>query len=82
MIHQDPFHDMFDFLFKNDAKTTAMFRNAVFASSADKIFLGEGEENAKLMLTSPILNGLQLIKIFELTHDNYILNYRSNLISI
>jgi len=58
-----------------------MFRNAVFASSADKILLEEGEEKAILKLTSPILNGLQLIKIFELSNDNYILDYSVQLIN-
>jgi len=67
--------------FRNDAKTTAMFRNAVFAASAEKILLEEGAEKAILKLTSPILNGLQLIKIFELNNDDYILNYSIQLIN-
>ena len=67
--------------FKGDTKTTAMFRNAVFASSEDHVVLEEGEGNVTLTLTSPIVNGLQLVKIFEASPDNYILNYRVQLIN-
>jgi len=67
--------------FINDAKTSALFRNAVFASSAENLVLEEGEGNVTLTLTSPIVNGLQLIKIFEATPASYILNYRVQLIN-
>ena len=67
--------------FKNAPEITALFRNAVFASSAEEIFAGEGEGNVGLTLTSPIINGLQLIKFFEVTQDSYILNYRVQLIN-
>ena len=67
--------------FKNDAKTSALFRNAVFATSADEIVLTEGGGKVTLTLTSPILNGLQLIKFFEVTPDSYIINYRVQLIN-
>ena len=67
--------------FKNDAKTNALFRNAVFAASSDHLVLEDGEGNTTLTLTSPILNGLQMIKIFEGTPDSYILNYRVQLIN-
>ena len=67
--------------FINDAKTSALFRNAVFASSAENLVLEEGEGNVTLTLTSPIVNGLQLIKIFEVTPASYILNYRVQLIN-
>ena len=67
--------------FKNDAKTDALFRNAVFATSADEIVLTEGEGEVTLTLTSPILNGLQLIKFFEISPDSYIINYRVQLIN-
>ena len=67
--------------FKNDAKTNALFRNAVFAASSDHLVLEDGEGNVTLTLTSPILNGLQMIKIFEVTPDSYILNYRVQLIN-
>jgi YidC/Oxa1 family membrane protein insertase len=67
--------------FKNDQKTSALFRNAVFATSAEKIVLDEGEGKVTLTLTSPILNGLQLIKFFEVTPGSYILNYRVQLIN-
>ena len=67
--------------FKGDTKTTAMFRNAVFASSEDHVVMEEGEGNVTLTLTSPIVNGLQLVKIFEASPDNYILNYRVQLIN-
>ena len=67
--------------FINDAKTSALFRNAVFASSAENLVLEEGEGNVTLTLPSPIVNGLQLIKIFEVTPASYILNYRVQLIN-
>ena len=67
--------------FKNDAKTSALFSNAVFATSADEIVLTEGGGKITLTLTSPILNGLQLIKFFEVTPDSYIVNYRVQLIN-
>ena len=67
--------------FKNDPKTSALFRNAVFAASAEEIVLGEGEGKVTLTLTSPVLNGLQLIKYFEVTPDSYIINYRVQLIN-
>ena len=67
--------------FKNDAKTSALFSNAVFATSADEIVLTEGGGKVTLTLTSPILNGLQLIKFFEVTPDSYIINYRVQLIN-
>ena len=67
--------------FKNDPKTSALFRNAVFAASAEEIVLDEGEGKVTLTLTSPVLNGLQLIKYFEVTPGNYIINYRVQLIN-
>jgi YidC/Oxa1 family membrane protein insertase len=67
--------------FKNDAKTSGLFRNAVFATSADELVLTEGGGKVTLTLTSPILNGLQLIKFFEVTPDSYIVNYRVQLIN-
>ncbi len=67
--------------FKNDPKTSALFRNAVFATSAEEIVLDEGEGKVTLTLTSPVLNGLQLIKYFEATPDSYIINYRVQLIN-
>ncbi len=67
--------------FKNAPEITALFRNAVFASSAEEIFAGEGEGNVVLTLTSPIINGLQLIKFFEVTPESYILNFRVQLIN-
>ncbi len=67
--------------FKNDTRTSAAFRNAVFASSAENLVLEDGEGSATLTLTSPIVNGLQMIKIFEVTSENYILNYRVQLIN-
>ena len=67
--------------FKNAPEITALFRNAVFASSAEEIFAGEGEGNVGLTLTSPIINGLQLIKFFEVTPESYILNFRVQLIN-
>tara|TARA_B100000700_G_scaffold331036_1_gene460911 strand:- start:2335 stop:4104 length:1770 start_codon:yes stop_codon:yes gene_type:complete len=67
--------------FKNDAKTSGMFRNTVFATTAEKIVVDDFNENAVLTLTSPILNGLQLIKTFEFTNDNYIFNYKIQLIN-
>ena len=67
--------------FKNDPKTSALFRNAVFATSAEEIVLDEGEGKVTLTLTSPVLNELQLIKYFEVTPDSYIINYRVQLIN-
>ena len=67
--------------FKNDTRTSAAFRNAVFASSAENLVLEDGEGSATLTLTSPIVNGLQMIKIFEVPSENYILNYRVQLIN-
>jgi len=67
--------------FKNDPKTSALFRNAVFAASAEEIVLDEGEGKVTLTLTSPVLNGLQLVKYFEVTPGNYIINYRVQLIN-
>ena len=67
--------------FKNAPQITALFRNAVFASSADEVVLDEGEDIFSLTLTSPIIKGLQLIKFFEVSQDSYILNYRVQLIN-
>ena len=67
--------------FKNAPEITTLFRNAVFASSADEVVLDEGEDIFSLTLTSPIIKGLQLIKFFEVSQDSYILNYRVQLIN-
>ena len=67
--------------FKNAPEITALFRNAVFASSADEVVLDEGEDIFTVTLTSPIIKGLQLIKFFEVSQDSYILNYRVQLIN-
>ncbi|RZO43849.1 MAG: membrane protein insertase YidC [Proteobacteria bacterium] len=67
--------------FKNAPEITALFRNAVFASSADEVVLDEGEDIFSLTLTSPIIKGLQLIKFFEVSQDSYILNFRVQLIN-
>ena len=56
--------------FKNAPEITALFRNAVFASSADEVVLDEGEDIFSLTLTSPIIKGLQLIKFFEVSQDS------------
>ena len=67
--------------FNGDAKTTEMFRNAVFSASEDQVVLEEGDGSTTLTLTSPIVNGLQMVKIFEAISDSYILNYRIQLIN-
>jgi YidC/Oxa1 family membrane protein insertase len=67
--------------FKGDPNTTALFRNAVFAASSDHVVMGETNGNAILKLTSPIVNGLQMIKIFEATPNSYVLNYSVQLIN-
>ena len=67
--------------FKGDAKTTEMFRNTVFSASQDNVVLEKGRLNTPLTLTSPIVNGLQMVKIFEANPDSYFLNYRIQLIN-
>ncbi|MBC8258440.1 MAG: membrane protein insertase YidC [SAR324 cluster bacterium] len=67
--------------FRGNAKTTELFRKTVFAASEDHVVLEEGDGNVKLTLTSPVVNGLQMIKVFEATPDSYILNYSAQLIN-
>jgi len=67
--------------FKGDSKTTEIFRNIVFSASEDHVVVLEGDKNASLTLTSPIVNGLQMVKIFEANPVSYTLNYRIQLIN-
>ena len=67
--------------FIGDSNTTSLFQNTVFAASEDYTIYGGGNGSPSLKLTSPILNGIQMIKTFEALPDSYILNYRVQLIN-
>ena len=62
--------------FKGDPITTQMFRKTVFAANEEYAVYDGGNGNPKLKLTSPIVNGIQMIKTFEAVPESYILNYR------
>ena len=67
--------------FKGDPITTQMFRKTVFAANEEYAVYDGGNGNPKLKLTSPIVNGIQMIKTFEAVPESYILNYRVQLIN-
>ena len=67
--------------FKGDPNTTSLFQNTVFASNEDYAVYDGGNVNPTLKLTSPIVNGIQMIKTFEAVPDSYILNYSVQLIN-
>tara|TARA_B100000579_G_scaffold252734_1_gene207936 strand:+ start:738 stop:2501 length:1764 start_codon:yes stop_codon:yes gene_type:complete len=67
--------------FKGDPKTTSLFRETVFAASEDHAVYNGKNGNPTLKLTSPIVNGIQMIKTFEAITDSYILNYSVQLIN-
>jgi hypothetical protein len=67
--------------FTGDPNTTKLFRNAVFAASEDYAVYDGENGNITIKLTSPTVNGIQMIKTFEAVPDSYILNYRVQLIN-
>ena len=67
--------------FKGDPNTTSLFQNTVFAASEDYTVYNGENGNPTLKLTSPIVNGIQMIKTFEAVPGSYILNYRVQLIN-
>ena len=67
--------------FKGDPNTTSLFQNTVFAASEDYSVYDGKNGNPTLKLTSPIVNGIQMIKTFEAVPDSYILNYSVQLIN-
>ena len=67
--------------FKGDPNTTSLFQNTVFAASEDYAVYDGENGNPTLKLTSPIVNGIQMIKTFEAVPDSYILNYSVQLIN-
>ena len=67
--------------FKGDPNTTSLFQNTVFAASEDYTVYDGENGNPTLKLTSPIVNGIQMIKTFEAVPDSYILNYSVQLIN-
>ena len=67
--------------FKGDPNTTSLFQNTVFAASEDYTVYNGENGNPTLKLTSPIVNGIQMIKTFEAIPESYILNYRVQLIN-
>ncbi len=67
--------------FKGDPNTTSLFRKTVFAASEDYAVYDGKNGNPTLKLTSPIVNGIQMIKTFETVPDSYILNYSVQLIN-
>ena len=67
--------------FKGDPNTTLLFRKTVFAASEDYTVYDGKNGNPTLKLTSPIVNGIQMIKAFETVPDSYILNYSVQLIN-
>ena len=67
--------------FKDDPNTTKQFRKAVFAASEDYAVYDVKNGNPKIKLTSPIVNGIQMIKTFEAVQDSYILKFSVQLIN-
>ena len=67
--------------FKGDPNTTSLFQNTVFAASEDYAVYDGENGKPTLKLTSPIVNGIQMIKTFEAVPDSYILNYSVQLIN-
>ena len=67
--------------FKGDPNTTSLFQKTVFAASEDYAVYDGENGNPTLKLTSPIVNGIQMIKTFEAVPDSYILNYSVQLIN-
>ena len=67
--------------FKGDPNTTSLFRKTVFAASEDYAVYDGKNGNPTLKLTSPNVNGIQMIKTFETVPDSYILNYSVQLIN-
>ena len=67
--------------FKGDPNTTSLFQKTVFAASEDYAVYDGKNGNPTLKLTSPIVNGIQMIKTFEAVPDSYILNYSVQLIN-
>ena len=58
-----------------------LFQNAVFSSNTKSIDLRDGKEIGTLILTSPIVNGLQIIKTFVFHPDSYVMDYAVQVIN-
>jgi len=72
--------EAFSIEFEGDAARTAKFAQAVYQSSADDLFV-DGEEAQQLVLTSPVVEGLQIVKTFTIRPDSYVLDYQAQVIN-
>lgn len=67
--------------FENNEEWSLLFRNASYASNVDNIKLNSEDEQKQLVLTSPVIGGIQLIKTFEIFSGTYVLNYKTQVIN-
>ncbi|MGK5094896.1 membrane protein insertase YidC [Deltaproteobacteria bacterium TL4] len=71
----------FSLEFEDNLQTSVDFKQTVFSSNQEQIVLQPGNEPATLILTSPVVNHLQVIKTFTFSPDSYVINYQIQIIN-
>ena len=67
--------------FEDFPKANQLLANTVFSSDQEEIILLEQGETAFLKLTSPVVEGLQLIKTLRFESDSYLIGYKVEVIN-
>ena len=67
--------------FEDFPKANQLLANTVFSSDQEEITLLEQGETAFLKLTSPVVEGLQLIKTLRFESDSYLIGYKVEVIN-
>ena len=66
--------------FEGDEARTAKFAQTVYQSSAESLYV-DGEEVQQLVLTSPVVEGLQVVKTLGFRSDSYVVDYQVQVIN-
>lgn len=72
--------EAFSVEFEGDEARTAKFAQTVYQSSAEHLYVDD-EETQQLVLTSPAVEGLQIVKTFSFRSDSYVLDYQVQVIN-
>ncbi|MBF0351517.1 MAG: membrane protein insertase YidC [SAR324 cluster bacterium] len=66
--------------FEDAPELTKLFSRVVYAANVERLDVVAGIDN-KLVLTSPVIKGLQVIKTFQFNAESYVMNYSFQVIN-
>ncbi len=72
---------LFSFELENDPRLSNRFKDTVFSANQDEVLLTDADERATLTLTSPVVDGLQVVKKLHFHVEDYIIGYEIELIN-